>query len=71
MGINIQINKLLEEKKKTRYWLAKEVGMTHQNLTKLAKNETESIKFNLLESICNALECTPNDILGWDNNQKK
>ncbi|HBF6471974.1 TPA: helix-turn-helix domain-containing protein [Clostridioides difficile] len=64
--MNIQINNLLESKGKTRYWLAKQVGMTHQNLTKLANNKTESIKFESLEKICLALECSPNDILGWD-----
>ncbi len=63
MAINIKINELLEEKQKTRYWLAKEIGMTHQNLTKLANNQTESIKFDYLEKICDVLECSPNDIL--------
>lgn len=63
MSINIKINKLLEEKQKTRYWLAKEIGMTHQNLTKLANNQTESIKFSYLEKLCDVLECSPNDIL--------
>lgn len=67
MKVNIQINKLLDEKGKTRYWLAKSVGVSHQNLTKLARNETTSIKFSLLEDICNALECSPNDILGWED----
>lgn len=63
MAINIKINELLESKQKTRYWLAKEIGMTHQNLTKLANNQTESIKFDYLEKICDVLECSPNDIL--------
>lgn len=63
MSINIKINELLEAKQKTRYWLAKEIGMTHQNLTKLANNQTESIKFDYLEKICDVLECSPNDIL--------
>ncbi|WP_272948745.1 hypothetical protein [Clostridioides difficile] len=41
--LDIQINKLLENQNKTRYWLAKQIGMTHQNLTKLANNNTNSI----------------------------
>ncbi len=63
MAINIKIDELLESKQKTRYWLAKEIGMTHQNLTKLANNQTESIKFSYLEKICDVLECTPSDVL--------
>lgn len=63
MAICIKIDELLESKQKTRYWLAKEIGMTHQNLTKLANNQTESIKFSYLEKICDVLECTPSDVL--------
>ena len=59
----INIDKILDNKGKTRYWLAKEVGITYPNLVKLCNNKTESIKFDILNKICNILECTPNDIL--------
>ena len=68
--MEIKIKKILEEKGKTIYWLSKEVGITHYNLSKLVKNETTSIKFEHIEKICKALNCTPNDILGWDDNKK-
>lgn len=60
MEINLDI--ILEQKGKTRYWLAKEIGVTYPNLKKLADNNTTSIKFELIEKICKTLECTPNDI---------
>jgi putative transcriptional regulator len=59
----VNIDKILDNKGKTRYWLAKEVGITYPNLVKLCNNKTESIKFDILNKICNKLECTPNDIL--------
>lgn len=58
----INIDKILESKGKTRYWLSKETGITYQNIKKLADNKTNSIKFELIENICNVLECTPNDL---------
>ncbi|HBG6422585.1 TPA: helix-turn-helix domain-containing protein [Clostridioides difficile] len=64
--MNIQIKQILDKKGKTRYWLAKQIGMTQYNLNKLASGQTTSIKFELLEKICLSLECSPNDILGWD-----
>lgn len=67
MKINIQIDKLLSKKGKTKYWLSKEIGISHQNLTKLARNETTSIRFCLLEDLCKALDCSPNEILGWED----
>lgn len=61
--MKIQIDQLLQERGKTRYWLAKEVGIAYQNLVNLCDGKTTSIKFELLEKICKALDCEPNDIL--------
>ncbi|MCH4200569.1 MAG: helix-turn-helix transcriptional regulator [Clostridium tyrobutyricum] len=61
--MKINIDQLLKQKNKTRYWLSKEINITYQNLCNLAENKTSSIKFEILEDICLALNCTPNDIL--------
>lgn len=61
--MKIKLNELLDKKDKTRYWLSKETGITHQNLTKLGRGDTKLISLDNLEKICIALECTPNDIL--------
>jgi len=63
--MRIKIDQLLKEKQKTRYWLAKEIGVTYPNLCKLADGKTESIKFDILEKICDKLECSPNELLGY------
>lgn len=60
--MKIVIDELLRQKDKTRYWLAKEIGVTYPNIMKLCNNKTESIKFDILEKICVLLECTPNDV---------
>ncbi|BFL93037.1 TPA: helix-turn-helix transcriptional regulator [Clostridioides difficile] len=57
------IDKLLESKGRTRYWLAKEVGIAYPNMMKLANNETSSIKLDLFEKLCLVLECTPNELV--------
>lgn len=56
------IDKLLESNNKTRYWLAKEVNVTYPNLKKIADNQTASIKFDLLEKLCKALNCTLDEL---------
>ena len=56
MKILIKIDHLLEERDKTIYWLSKQTGISHNNLTKMAKNETNSIRFDKLIDIMNALE---------------
>ena len=40
-------------------------------LAKLLNNKSTSISWNALERICNALNCTPNDILQIDSNNTK
>ena len=56
LKILIKIDHLLEERDKTIYWLSKQTGISHNNLTKMAKNETNSIRFDKLIDIMNALE---------------
>ena len=60
--MKINIDEKLNELGKTRYWLSKEVGITYQNIMRLCNGQTNSIKFDLIEKICKALNCTPNDI---------
>ena len=63
----IKIKELLEAKGKTIYWLSKQANINHYNLSRLARNETTSIRFEHIENICKALECTPNELLGWED----
>lgn len=57
------IDDKLKSKKKTRYWLSKEIGYTYKTIKKLCDNETTSIKFDLLDKICDVLDCEPGDII--------
>ena len=66
--IRFNIAALLNEKGKTRYWLAKQMGMSSQNLCKLVNNETHAIYLETLEVLCQVLECTPNDLFVIDEN---
>ena len=52
----------LQELGKSRYWVSKETNITYPNIIKICNNQTESIKFSSLESICKALNCTLNDL---------
>ncbi len=67
--MKLRVLEILEDKNKTKYWLYKQMGMSYQNFNKMINNETKSIKFENLEALCQILECTPNDILGYDKNQ--
>lgn len=48
---------------RSRYWLARQTGISEGNLRRLGRGETTSIKFENLEKICRALGCKPGDML--------
>ena len=60
--ICFNLEALLKERGKTRYWLAKQSGMSHQNITKMARNHAKGIRLETIEIFCQVLECTPNDL---------
>ena len=61
--IRLDVLRLLEEKGKTKYWLYKQLGMSYQNFSKMINNQTKSIRYENIETMCLLLECTPNDLL--------
>ena len=58
----IEILDILKEKGKTKYWLYIQLGLSYQNFNKLVNNQTKSIKFDNIKSLCDILDCTPNDL---------
>ena len=60
--MKIIIDNVLKEQNKSRYWLANQTGITYPNITNLCNNKTSSIKFEMIDKLCNALKCNPNDI---------
>lgn len=68
--ITLKVKKILEQQNKTPYWLAKQIGMSQNNMLNIC-NGTTSIRFDTLEKLCKALECTPNDIFATDDSKLK
>ena len=60
--ITLDVIHLLEKKGKTKYWLYKQMGMSYQNFTRMIRNETKSIRYENIETLCLLLECTPNEL---------
>lgn len=69
--MRISIKNKLEEKGITRYELAKRIDITYPTIDNIYKERGTSIKFEILESICRELDCTPNDILTSDEEPVK
>ena len=63
MGIIINLDVVMAQRKKGLTELAGEVDITLANLSILKNNKARAIRFSTLEAICAALDCQPGDIL--------
>ena len=60
--IRLRALELLEKKGKTKYWLYKQLGMSYQNFSRMINNETKSIRYENIETLCLLFNCQPNDL---------
>ena len=63
MSINVNLDRLLLERKMTLTELADRIGITIANLSILKTNKARAIRFSTLEALCRELECQPGDLL--------
>lgn len=64
--LRLRINEILEKENKSRYWLAKQTGISTNNIQRMCDGETNSIRFSSIETICKVLNCSINDL--FDSN---
>ena len=60
--IRLRVLDLLQENKKSKYWLYKQLGMSYQNFNKMVNNQTKSIRYENIETMCYLFHCTPDDL---------
>ena len=68
MAIIINMDVMLAKRKMSLTELSEKVGITMANLSILKTGKAKAIRFSTLESICEALDCQPGDILEYKKN---
>jgi len=66
MPIQVHLDLLLVQRKKTLTDLAADVGVSLTNLSILKTGKARAIRFSTLAALCRALECQPGDLLSWE-----
>jgi putative transcriptional regulator len=61
--VELRIDEILEDRGKSAYWLAKELGMGHGNLYVYRKNKVKAMNLELLARMCELLECDIADLM--------
>jgi putative transcriptional regulator len=62
-AIRINLDLLLVKRRMTLTELADKVGITLANLSVLKCGKAKAIRFSTLIALCEALDCTPGDIM--------
>lgn len=60
--LKLNVLNLLKNKNKTKYWLFNQLNMSYQNFNNMVNNKTGSIRYEMIETLCDILECTPDDL---------
>ena len=58
----LNIEKMLKERGKSRYWLVKKLDSDYTTVNNMLNNETSSISFKMIEKLAHIFECDFNDI---------
>jgi len=69
--IEVRVDELLEEQRRSFYWLSKETGISHTTLWRLKKGKALGINFDTLEKICRGLNCQPGDVMRLVSEKKQ
>ena len=66
MPIQVNLDRLLEQRGMTLTELSERVGITLANLSILKTNKAKAIRFSTLDALCRELRCQPGELLGYE-----
>lgn len=64
--LRLKAKELFEERNMTKYSLYKVLGMSWQNFSKMINNETKSIRYENIETMCLFFNITPDELFEYD-----
>ena len=67
--IVVNLDVMMAKRKISSLELAAKVGITPANLSILKNNKGKAIRFSTLNQICKVLDCTPGDILEYQEGE--
>jgi putative transcriptional regulator len=67
MPIVVTLDIMLARRKMSLTTLSQETGRTINSLSRLKNNRIKQIKTELIDKLCNVLECKPSDLLDYVN----
>ena len=70
MTIVVNLDVVMAQRKMSLNELSKKVGVSLSNLSILKTGKARAIRFSTLESLCEALDCQPGDLLEFNKEKE-
>ena len=70
MVIVVNLDVVMAQRKMSLNELSEKVGVSLSNLSILKTGKARAIRFSTLESLCEALDCQPGDLLEFNTEKK-
>jgi putative transcriptional regulator len=70
MAIVVNLDVVMAQRKMSLNDLSEKVGVSLSNLSILKTGKARAIRFSTLESLCEALDCQPGDLLEFNKEKK-
>ncbi len=67
MPVRITLDMMLERRKMTGKELATRIGISETQMSLFKSGKVRGIRFSTLSKMCHILECTPGELLDYDN----
>ena len=64
-GIEVNLDRILFDRKIPLTELAEQVGISYANLSVLKNGKAKAVRFSTLARLCEVLDCQPGDLLAW------
>lgn len=61
--IKIKLNEILEEQERNLNWLSKKCNISYSTLYNFANHKTNAVSYDVLEKICELIDCNVEDIM--------
>ncbi len=71
MPIIVNVDVMMAKRKISSLELAERIGITPANLSILKTGKAKAVRFSTLESLCEALDCQPGDLLAYSPEEQK
>ena len=66
MPIIVELDVMLARRKMRSRELAEKIGISEVNLSLLKSGKVKGIRFETLDALCKALDCSPGDLLDYE-----